>query len=721
MLAVHFRDAVRILQGAFHMPLEDEFLEVFGPRWRISIVGGIEEPIQVRAAWALVNVCILARLAGAASRELDFVEAEAWFFGKHDQALPSLARSVASRACTQALECIRKVRIDEDLLELFPYILEPHGPGSRLSVMRDSRTNEARKAKKRRGVFYTPADVADFMVRSAIAEHPDLGNLRCLDPSCGTGVFLLALLQELARRNGQDSLGMLIDLSHCIFGIDVSSLTVENCAFVMMARCLEETRQLGLAPWTAWHLIRLNLAVADSISIAAPVSGECISAAAERVRIRKELLLNKLVIPTVAQNPDVETLSPGFLWGDTDRTPLGVVFPEVADGFDVLVANPPYAPLGKRDDNDWLARQYDSLGGQRPASGANAYPLFVEMMWRLTRPGKNSSALVVPLSIAYHGGEQFRACRRAIALHGGHWRFAFFDREPHALFGEDVKTRSAILLRTESEETPQRGNRADIETGGLRKCTSRTRHRLFETIGYTALSNLDIVSYIPKLGSTEQLTCFRSLVGRREKLRTFWNQSFTCLPADASSSLERPTVFLASTAYNFLNVFRSLTLDRKQRVAFSENNVHGFECASQKNAEILFAILSSRLVFWLWHVQGDGFHVGRSFAEAIPFGPGSFDQSHLDALAGFGRCLWQAVQAHRIVSLNKGRRTVAFRPLACENERDGIDHILIEAARLPKRFSETLRTFVQTVVVVDETDQRRGHLKTLFNVPEKMP
>ena len=113
--------------------------------------------------------------------------------------------------------------------------------------------------------------------------------------------------------------------------------------------------------------------------------------------------------------------------------------------------------------------------------------------------------------------------------------------------------------------------------------------------------------------------------------------------------------------------------------------------------------------------------MSRSFAEAIPFGPDSFNQAQLKTLAELGRRLWSAMQGHRIISLNKGRRTVAFRPHACENERDVIDSILIDAARLPLGFAQTLKKFIQAIVVVDETDLRRRHLKTLFNVLEKTP
>ena len=56
------------------------------------------------------------------------------------------------------------------LADLLPYILDPHGPGSRLSVMRDPRTKTARATPRVHGFFYTPADVAEHMVQAALSD-----------------------------------------------------------------------------------------------------------------------------------------------------------------------------------------------------------------------------------------------------------------------------------------------------------------------------------------------------------------------------------------------------------------------------------------------------------------------------------------------------------------------------------------------------------------------
>jgi hypothetical protein len=74
-----------------------------------------------------------------------------------------------------------------------------------------------------------------------------------------------------------------------------------------------------------------------------------------------------------------------------------------------------------------------------------------------------------------------------------------------------------------------------------------------------------------------------------------------------------------------------------------------------------------------------------------------------------------------LLSLNRGKQTIAYRPLACEKERDAIDDILLDAAHLPRRFKTTLREFVKNVVVVDEADSRRKSLKSMFDIMEESP
>jgi hypothetical protein len=700
--AQHVRKAVHLLEPPLRSSRVEADLEwVFSPRWHGGATSAPTELASNRAAWAIVNVYLLARTAGL-DRDATLADAEGWFFGLNRHELPSLTQYISPDEARSALRALSRLSFDEDLLDLLPYVLELFGPGSRLSVMRDPTTRTAQRAKRKSGIFYTPADVAEYMVGEAMAGRKEA---LCLDPSCGTGVFLAACLRVV---DPPDRFGF---ATRCLYGFDISTTAIESCTFVLLHHCMRDVR---VAPWSAWHALRLNLAATDALRTKLAGNDHYAAAALRRAGVRRGLTEGGYTAPVRESLPTVSSPRLSLFGLEDHLPPVGAIFPEAEEGFDVLTGNPPYVPIGPRTDRELLGPEYASL---RAGNGtSDLYPAFIEMMWRLTRPG-STSTLVVPLSIAFHQGAQFTACRQAMMSSGGRWRFAFFDREPHALFGEDVKTRNAILFRSECPGVLPRGTPAELETGPLKKWTSHTRNTLFSNLTFTPLRGVSIIDGIPKLCGGEQSHAFTVLSGRHEYLRSFCERFRTCRPHEATLTSKAPRVFVASTAYNFLNVFRSISLD-STRYPLSENMVHCLEFGREDDACIVFSVLSSRLTYWLWHVEGDGFHVGGWFIQHLPFGTGSFTTEQARTLENLGAQLWNSLQAHRIVSVNKGKQTVAYRPLACERERDAIDEVLIDAAKLPKRFNQTLRSFVKNAVVIDDTDTRRSHLKLLFDAPE---
>ncbi|MBI5237726.1 MAG: N-6 DNA methylase [Deltaproteobacteria bacterium] len=548
--------------------------------------------------------------------------------------------------------------------------------------MKDPAASIARAAKRQNGVFYTPSDVADYMVEHARQLYSGgFLSAKCLDPACGTGVFLLAMLRA-AMRQHSEGISMFNYITSCLHGFDVSGQALDGAAFLLLMECLTEVSTLGISPLLAWQSIRRNLVEIDAVTVDTLPHGD--------THFSLDLFSDPL---------------PG----------LRKLFPKASDGFDILVGNPPYAAMGARADYGLLATRFASLRGVKASPRVNLFPLFVEMMWRFTKPGCNVAALVTPLSIAFHGGLQYGSCRHAMSWAGGQWQFAFFDREPHALFGEEVKTRNGILFRSESAETPKRGQAANIETGPLRKWTSRTRASLFHRINFTPLDSMEITSGIPKVGGIAQAEAFMALRRMHHRFPTLPLQIGTCTPAEAMTGDDTPKIFVGGTAYNFLNVYRPTKLQPgESKYPLSESSVHCLEFKTESDAKAAFAILSSRLVFWLWHVLGDGFHVASWIFKTIPFSKDSFSKAALDSLSCFGDILWGKIQRYRFISVNGGRQTIGFRPLACHEERDGIDAILATAAGLDKRFTIELRRFVQENAVVDSTDKRRNHVTRHF-------
>ena len=671
--------------------------DVLASRWRRESHAVSETPV-LQAAWGLVSMRIVGRSTGALAASASLHDAEAWFLGRlrSPRRLSDAVPELAGREAVKALEAIGH---DDTLRDLLPYVLDAHGPGSRASVLKAPSTRKARHAKRTAGAFYTPSDVAEYIARETIGEFGEGDELpSILDPACGSGVFLKAALDLAVVRN--PDLDRFDFVERSLYGIDVNPLAVEAACFVLLHECLyPDQGRRQAAPWSLWHRIRCNLCAADALTFELAQPRHNGSGALASLRAT----LDDTYVPPSCNRPDTEVATTLFSRG----TALGSVFPALANGADAVIGNPPYAPIGSRNDAADLENRFVSLHGSNIA-GANSFPAFLEMMWELTRPSRNSSGMVVPLSLAYSSREQMVAIRRAIMGSGGRWRFAFFDREPHALFGEEVKVRNAIVFRY--KETNDTCAATMIETGPLHKWTSRQRARLFEMVEFTPLAVNSIAAGIPKLSGAQSVEIFEQLANRTIRLHKMCVSVDSCRPEDIISRNQDDTIFVSGTAYNFLNIFRRHRSLPSCSVPWSTSKVLALRFATEAEAARAFAILSSRVAYWLWHVTGDGFHVTRNFVLGLPFNDQLFNKNQRDTLTRLGDRLWSNVQREQIVSINGGRKTIAYRPHSSEDLRNEIDTLLLNALGVAPSLITHLRVFARKIVAVDEYDEKRKHM-----------
>lgn len=627
-------------------------------------------------AWMAVGAWAAGVATGCLRDDATLVEAENWFLGGLTQArlISLLPDSVRVEA-----ECaLHDIADRQALLDLLPYVLDPHGEGSRMSVMLRPETASARARKKADGVFYTPADVAGFMaeriVRSLI---DDAVPLTVFDPACGSGVFLRAVLTELKHRHpGADAFDLACS---CLYGADVDPWAINAAALVVLVDSFQSVEARGIAPVAAWHALRLNLVHMDTLRLdpgrAVPHDDP------ERIaRLACRAALKAGTLPEVEGEP----LPSG---------PIGfqAVFPEIAEGARVVIGNPPYASLGDTTDFLSLSKRFETFRAA-PKATSDIYPLFVEQMMRLTAPDAHGGAMVLPLSLACNTSRQFLGLRRLLARTPGHWQFAFFDREPHALFGEDVKTRNAIALWV------RQGCESDvrISTGPLRKWRGSDRARMLAGINFTPI-NADIRLGIPKLEGAMQSEVLARLVEVRYTLAHAAPHIGRATLEEAMQESNAKTVFVAATAYNFLSVFLRPTLHSLGgEEVFTENPLQAITCPSPEAAFQIFALLSSRLAFWWWHVHGDGFHVSKHVIETMPVG-GMLDRAeHATELAQLGALLWSEISVGPIVSRNRGKTSLGF-SAAASPLRSKIDALLVKALGLPSEFTRELELFCDGV------------------------
>nr|WP_256490268.1 N-6 DNA methylase [Ideonella oryzae] len=592
--------------------------------------------------------------------------------------------------------CLRARADAQAYSELLPYVLDPHGQASRLSVRHKPETIEARQKKKEEGVFYTPRDVADFMVRNSLQGlEARRRGYTAFDPACGTGVFLRSYLKA-ANSTSSDGAGSLDLATSRIFGADIDSWVVNASAFVLWTECAADIRQRGLPPICAWHLLRLNLAHQDSLALD---PGLRVPTIAPGLAVRREAV-QSLVGGVLPEVRCLTRLPAG------NSLPFSELFPEIGEGADLVIGNPPYAEIGEGRDLLELAARFETIRAA-PRVTADMYPLFVEQMIRLSSPASHGGAMVLPLSVGCSTGKQFVALRSLIARTAGQWRFAFFDREPHALFGEDVKTRNAIVIWTRQEAE----TRSMIASGPLRKWRADSRAQMLESIAFTPVDT-DITRGVPKVNGTLEAVAFQQ-AHQITRVLEHAVRGFGRATLHETLQGDERTVYVGATAYNFLNVMLGAPEWEQSAGTLSEHPLHALYCASREDAARVYALLVSRFAFWWWHVNGDGFHVSRGSLWTLPIGRLFGSHSVDGTLAQLGEAIWAMAQRNPVISVNRGRTSLAYSTNSAHSTRDALDALIVEALDLDPRFIQSLLTFTSGVTAAKMPEWNEGRCESL--------
>jgi hypothetical protein len=519
-----------------------------------------------------------------------------------------------------------------------------------------------RTNRKKRGVYYTPGDVAEHMVRACGDSNPPT----CFDPCCGSGVFLRAAL--IAR--GLPPAGL--------FGTDIDLFAADAAAFVLMITALARGERLP-SPWAMWQSARARIATIDSLLLIPGVSLDRESQEARRAEFQNlQRALEAGEAPAAAA--DQEPLHA-----------LGSLFPPLADGADMIVSNPPYTTLGVRAAFDPVQSRFTSLGAAPARGTTRVEGLFVELAWRLLS-GHGSLSMVLPLSVATGSQQEYVGLRRAMRNLDGAWDISFFDRAPDALFGDDVKTRNTIF-------TFRRGLTHALRTTGLLRWTSWTRRDFLSSIDFVE-TDLDTATSIPKVGSSDEARLLEALQVLPSYLAS-GAISMTTVTPGATDFREPHVVVVGPTAYNWLACARGLA-DFRQHDHTSTSALTALVFPRPDLADAALAVVASRITFWLWRVGGDGFHVTQSFLRNLPFAIHLLPEESLAELAAAGNDLWSAMRGEPVISVNKGRRTVAFSALAAPDLLDHVDHSLTRAFGLEDTLTPgSVRAWHENLVVVD--------------------
>lgn len=621
------------------------------------------ESYDLRLAWFIVTTALIHGWKFGSSSPSAFSETLEWFTGDRRLAERILA-CYPSRSLKAAEIALLELEINRDFWDLLPYVLEPHGHITRSELEASEVARATRSTKKSTGVYYTPSDVADFMVSSA--SKPDDFSGKWLDPACGTGVFLRAIVRQFQTHRVVGTANVLSFVQDKLFAIDKSALATDLASLVLLSECLSSASELH-PPIFEWQLIKKNIICMDSLRIS-PQS--C----------------------TVDMHAE-----------KTECISIPELFPTIVDGvFDHIVMNPPYAKIqvDQHIKANWHSYSGVALGGM-----ADTQLGFTEMLWKFAGQESRSVA-VLPLSIGTNTTKAYKSLREGLLTSVGQKDFLFFDREPQALFGEDIKTRNVVIVRQSGFDVQN-----SLRTSRLLKWTAPQRTSIFTRNRAVPVDTNLCHSFIPKVGSPGEAKLYKSLQATQVKLTAARYKPALqrmMLEEALSSDLNQETVLISATAYNFINCFYSDALPAIAAQDYSRSPINALVFPRPSDASAAFSILSSRLCFWLWHVEGDGFHLTSDFLQRLPIWAVMRDEGVHRKLVTLGSQLWLEAQRYAVRSINGGKQTYSFHAGHSHSLTLEIDRLLSDALQLGHETSELLDEFVRSTVSIDGKCRARG-------------
>ena len=240
-----------------------------------------------------------------------------------------------------------------------------------------------------------------------------------LDPACGSGAFLIGMMQLLIKIHSR--IGGCRDLYQCkkqilknnIFGVDIDPMAVEISklrAWLSLIIDVKKIDKVEPLPNLDFKFVAANslipLASSDDGTLAYSQIRNDINHLAKlrssyffiedkklRKKAEKEILsvIKKITNKTgnIFKNEELTVTTRLKKWNPFDNNPTDWFDAElifgVNDGFDIVIANPPYIQLQKNGGE--LGKRYKDVGYQSFASTGDIYALFYEKGYNLLNSG----------------------------------------------------------------------------------------------------------------------------------------------------------------------------------------------------------------------------------------------------------------------------------------------------------------------------------------------
>jgi len=443
------------------------------------------------------------------------------------------------------------------------------------------------------------------------AFYDSIRHITILDPTCGSGAFLLAALNILAPL-----------YTACLDHMQAMMEDADQC------------NELDVAQWdpmesSIFHESGSRYFILKSIITNNLYGVDIMQEAVEICKLR-------LLLELMAQIEHVEELEPlpginfnirsgnalfGFVTQDDMKDAVAFEqwkqnyppfhwykeFDKIIreGGFDVIIGNPPYVEYSKIQQQYTLPREMYTT----EACG-NLYALCMERFVALSKPS-STTGLIVPLSIV--STSRMAPLRRILYSAYSHLWLNNYDTIPGTLFSGIVQ-RNTIVLAAKGEGKTG----CTMYTTRNQKWFVAERSRLFDMIPYMRIGLQPVFGLIPKVSTPIELSILTRIQEQKIALTNYTER-------DSTNTLvykRRWSYFLL-----FADTIRGILLpDGSTR---QQQDVKILALQPHIDRYIFIALLSSNLFYFHYSVFSDFRHVNKADFAAF-----QFDYAHLSDIVG---------------------------------------------------------------------------------------
>lgn len=520
------------------------------------------------------------------------------------------------------------VALDPELLgKVFENLLAAYDPET------------GQNARKSSGSFYTPREVVDYMVNESLVSYLEqnvgknwkekpqetvaaIHKCKIIDPACGSGAFPMGILNkmlEIIKESDPDTniydtkLALIKD---CIYGVDIQPIAVQisKLRFFISLICeqvptkdpdtnygihaLPNLETKFVAANTLIGLNEVNSNLFDTTKIKqiksdlAEVRAKHFAAsnAAEKKECRKkdEKLRDRLMeelrttYGSVISDKNAQNMA---YWNPYDQNTSSKFFdsvwmfgPELKEGFDIVIGNPPYGAKVSEDEKAFFRTHYQSaqtISGKQKGS-TDTYVMFIEKAHQLLVTGGNLH-YIVPISIT--SSESVTGIQNVLESDCSVIKTSSYAVAPKPIF-ENAVVNTTIIFCLKDDKP----NEHIFATKMYRRNADFNIHSLVSNLEFIEVKDMKLVGRYPKISLPIERTILSKIFSHKTKIQDLLKPS------------GKP-IYYRTTGGRYFKVITNFSTgsSKEKPVYFADEHI----------ANAVGGILSSNLYFWFWQIYSN--------------------------------------------------------------------------------------------------------------------